>query len=522
MDGYNPFLPNEIKSYRDLMNSISADELFIGLVGHGLFPDKLPPIFTGLSFLKYISDKQGVLNRRESHDWVRFRMKRDIGSFRELGIPNPFAHARLAFHLQTHWEELRQYFTKHTANQSYRVSRTHIRKIPGTDELFHMNYGSPESSDLKLTLSIGMKYRVKCDISKCFPSIYTHAIDWALIGKSKAKNNRNGKICSWSHEIDTLAENTTNGETHGLIIGPHTSNLLSEIILCRVDESLINEGYTFVRFIDDYWCYANSLEEANSFPFALDKNLSLYGLSINQKKTEFSTLPETNQEEWVRALQDCQSEKEILSVPEVRKILDTAIHQTNTMNGKASCINYALKMIAKKPLKSSTKHYLARAGSHLLYLYPYLINLADDYIFHPANMTPGQISYISNLLFDKSMRERDFLSCCYALYFAIIYEFSIDNIAFSDIEKSSDCILMLLSWIYAKEKNMDDLESDLHETARNLYINNSFDTHWLFVYEVLERGDFNNNDSSWKALKKAKVSFVDANAFKRKRQPVRS
>lgn len=85
------------------MNSISADELFIGLVGHGLFPDKLPPIFTGLPFLKYISDKQGALNRRENHDWVRFRMKRDIGSFRELGIPNPFAHARLAFHLQTHW-----------------------------------------------------------------------------------------------------------------------------------------------------------------------------------------------------------------------------------------------------------------------------------------------------------------------------------------------------------------------------------------------------------------------------------
>ena len=179
-------------------------------------------------------------------------------------------------------------------------------------------------------------------------------------------------------------------------------------------------------------------------------------------------------------------------------------------------------MIAKKPLKSSAKHYLARTGSHLLYLYPYLINLADDYIFHPANMTPGQISYISNLLFDKSMRERDFLSCCYALFIAFIYEFSIDNIAFSDIEKSSDCILMLLSWIYAKEKNMDDLESNLHETARNLYINNSFDTHWLFVYEVLERGDFSNNDSSWRALKKAKVSFIDANAFKRKSRPAHS
>ena len=81
---------------------------------------------------------------------------------------------------------------------------------------------------------------------------------------------------------------------------------------------------------------------------------------------------------------------------------------------------------------------------------------------------------------------------------------------------------MRLSWIYAKEKNMDDLESNLHETARNLYINNSFDTHWLFVYEVLERGDFSNNDSSWRALKKAKVSFIDANAFKRKSRPAHS
>lgn len=42
------------------------------------------------------------------------------------------------------------------------------------------------------------------------------------------------------------------GETHGILIGPHSSNILSEIILTVVDRKLYEKHYRYVRAIDDY------------------------------------------------------------------------------------------------------------------------------------------------------------------------------------------------------------------------------------------------------------------------------
>lgn len=41
------------KSYADLMNDISADELYERLLAYGLFADKLPPILSSVAFYDY-------------------------------------------------------------------------------------------------------------------------------------------------------------------------------------------------------------------------------------------------------------------------------------------------------------------------------------------------------------------------------------------------------------------------------------------------------------------------------------
>lgn len=35
-----------MKTYSEMMNAISADEVYEGLLGHGMFSEKLPPVFT--------------------------------------------------------------------------------------------------------------------------------------------------------------------------------------------------------------------------------------------------------------------------------------------------------------------------------------------------------------------------------------------------------------------------------------------------------------------------------------------
>ena len=55
-------------------------------------------------------------------------------------------------------------------------------------------------------LLIGKRYQVKADISNFFPSIYTHSIPWALIGKKLSKENKDGEKF-WFNEIDLYIRN---------------------------------------------------------------------------------------------------------------------------------------------------------------------------------------------------------------------------------------------------------------------------------------------------------------------------
>lgn len=46
-------LPLFPRYYHDFMREISSEELYEGLLGWGLFADKLPPMFTSEPFMQY-------------------------------------------------------------------------------------------------------------------------------------------------------------------------------------------------------------------------------------------------------------------------------------------------------------------------------------------------------------------------------------------------------------------------------------------------------------------------------------
>ena len=166
------------------------------------------------------------------------------------------AHERVCAELKADWGNIQNYFRNVTIGNKYIISRIHVRKMGETDSLFKMNYsnwkidGTPEPD-----ISLGKRYLVQADISKCFPSIYSHAIPWAIATKEVAKQTVYDDSL-WYNKLDLEVRNSTNGETHGLLIGPHTSNILSEIILCRIDEEL-SKKWDYVRNIDDFSCYVN-------------------------------------------------------------------------------------------------------------------------------------------------------------------------------------------------------------------------------------------------------------------------
>ncbi|WP_317423046.1 hypothetical protein [uncultured Acidaminococcus sp.] len=46
---------------------------------------------------------------------------------------------------------------------------------------------------------------------------------------------------SWPDKLDKACRDTTNGETHGVLIGPHASNVLAELLLTKIDAELREE-----------------------------------------------------------------------------------------------------------------------------------------------------------------------------------------------------------------------------------------------------------------------------------------
>ena len=95
-----------------------------------------------------------------------------------------------------------------------------------------------------------------------------------------------------------------------MITGPHSSNIVSEIILCSIDEKLSNKKWTFIRHIDDYEAYVNNESEAGEFLTDLQRELRNYNLTLNHKKTKIFKLPVPINELWIRKINtfDCLTE----------------------------------------------------------------------------------------------------------------------------------------------------------------------------------------------------------------------
>ena len=142
-------------------------------------------------------------------------------------------------------------------------------------------------------------FLMRFDISKCFDSVYTHSIAWAVKNKSFAKDNHNG--VSFENKFDEIIRNSNHGETNGIIIGPETSRIFSEIILQRIDIDTISNlkqdgldlgrDYTVKRYVDDYFVFSKKEETCKKIFKKFKENLESYKLHINESKTNIYTTP---------------------------------------------------------------------------------------------------------------------------------------------------------------------------------------------------------------------------------------
>jgi hypothetical protein len=529
------------KSYYELLNEISQDELLDGLLGYGLFAEKIPPVLTAEIFLNFCKNPPiGFTFNDSQKKYIYYESMRNINVPRVLAIPNPIAYHNQCKVLSDNWDKLLEYFKGQTQNQEHRISRIHIRKIDDSfkvlqtcyfeeiedfdlddyptlvqNHLFEMNHKNFCTDDYpEPNLLIGKRYVVKADISNCFPSIYTHSLSWALVTKEEAKKkSKPTDSHEWFNKIDKTTRNLKDGETHGILIGSHASNLVSEVILTAVDKAMYDHKneYRYIRNIDDYTCYIDTKEKAEEFLVDLSTELKKYGLMLNHKKTEILKLPLASTENWVRKLNSfIFSNDDKWKLSEVRAYLDIALDLMFHNKENSAILNYAIKVLAKKKMPANAKDYFIKTVHHLVLLYPYLVSLLDDKVFITFSIDKSQIEKIAKDLFELGKSKRLYEAMSYALFFSLKYDFLLTEELFEKVKNSHDAVLLLLAYLHDK-KYLNSSDNFNRTTIGKMYrdlantLKDDIDEYWIFVYEVLTAGSLKND---WKQLKQAHVTFI--------------
>ena len=508
-------------------SGLSPDDVLTGLLDFGLFAEKVPPCLTskGLAELATASyadifDDPSKLKdavEKTSHDYIRYEAIRDINIPRHLGIPHPESYALQALAIKKHWDEIKA----HCAKPSPAVSRIHVRHMGGGC-IFEMSYKGVERYQFEedeIEWRCGAKFVVKADIASCFPSMYTHSIPWVLHGLDVAKKSTSlGKL--YGNLLDKCTQNTRDRQTNGLLIGPHASNIIAEIILTNIDTALQAKDHKkLTRHIDDYTYYADNYEDAERFLKDLGLSLRTYEMALNEKKTRILPLPRPSSENWTQELQRFVFPMgEELRFSIIRSFLDLALENAQAA-GTSAPLNYALKMLADKhgerKLNPRAKRLYVQEAINLTISYPYLAPVLDKVVFDRYRFTgiDKKIANFAAALIGLGTQKLYPDTIAHALYYALKHKIAIPvtEAELLAVLPLDDCVVNVLLLEYAPQHGLKKLHKAVKARAMQLKSagHRDQDRNWLLIYQTWTEKELTGNGQAFLAmLKKAKFQFL--------------
>ena len=506
------------------VQGLTANSGFLSLADHGLFNDRMPHCFTSKGLSKHITQNmRDILAEKDEkelrktlaktrHDFIRYDSLRDVNVPRQLGVPHPESHLLQCLVIEHYWQQIKC----HCSKPAVPASRTFVRKMVG-DRVFHMNYKGKDRDSLEerdLRGMVGSQYVVKADISACYPSIYTHSIPWAMHGKTKAKKNRGFSLPG--NLLDSVTQGTRDGQTNGLLIGPDTSSVISEIILTKIDAMMQSQGYKqFTRYIDDYTFYAQTHEEAEQFVHHLGLILREYELVLNERKTSITPMPRAIEAEWVRELQSFSFSNlgPLIDRRTVRNFLDLAL-DLSAKHGSNRVLNYAFKMIPEN-LSGAAKRFVVLQAVNLAVLYPYLAPILKEYVFQRHQFTgirPIVHDFIVSLV-RAGIRKVHPDAIAHGLYYSLSYRMQLPEVEtkFLDVVDMGDCLTNILLLEYARLFKASNIRPKVRVFTDSLQTleRREKDRYWLLIYQMWDANKLNCEGQTYLAqLRKSGFQFV--------------
>lgn len=261
---------------------------------------------------------------------ISYSIRRDNNSDRHLGLPHPISQHKMCKFYEKHAHmvsnvcgrsELSLRFPSRVATH-YVDPRYKQKELTPTDEhstdedpvgfrdqarwastyfsyreysLSHKFFESEEFIELERRFS----RMLTLDISRCFPSIYTHSIEWCMRGKEFAKRYlpKKGKT-TFESDFDNAIRHGNWNETHGILVGPEFSRVFAEVVLQSVDRDFARRCEEFKsgklvakRYVDDYYLFSNESDSLRQAESLIKSSLHELNLHLNESKRAEITRP---------------------------------------------------------------------------------------------------------------------------------------------------------------------------------------------------------------------------------------
>lgn len=489
-------------------------------LARGYFPRELPPVFSTLDFGNAALGLKATGTAGKWTKPVEINLARPGSLRRRLAIPNPFSQLHLVRECSAAWPAL----DAHLGQSSISLSRP---KLGGTSDEralpFHTPFGDRPSE--RLARMWRSRFTVRADISDCYGSIYTHSLEWALHTKATAKANiGKGKNKLLGTRLDIAVRNAQDGQTKGIPVGPDSSLLLAEIILCSIDVELQNSmphtKQSAIRLMDDIEFFAQTRAEAEDFLTTWDSNLHSYGLSLNPRKTEILEGPVPHDSSWRIDLsqftfRNAQGDKKLAN--DISGFFARAFDLAREYPDD-SILSYAISRVAS--LSMSATGWSAFQSSMLA-----AVTADPSCLRHVSREFARAASAGMNL--NKSMIEKTLNQLCiyhapfehgsevsWSLHILMHLELKLDSKAARLVAQMQDncCLLLLMDFaksgrIFGHRPNVSPIE----DRADHTLAPQSED--WLLGYEMCRSGwiggNAYKNSAHWNELLDAKVAFFN-------------
>ena len=481
------------------------------------------------------------ISKYSSSKGTVFSISKGKLSRRFLQIPNPKHFSLLSEKIANKWTDFEHVFALSEYSKSYPVPETN----PSKRSVSTVSKSLSDFRTSRLQTSFGKIIEVSVDISKFYPTIYTHSVAWGLLGKDKAKSyfkqkdnlaaliaagDADAALYKSAEEIDIAIRSCQERQSIGIPIGPDTSHILAEIVACRIDSILktkfddIGLSLKACRYYDDYYLYVSTRDEADKVLKGLQLILADFQLEINESKVTIKEFPFAFEDEFAT------------------RLLQFVFKKTNLINSLKHYFSLIWGFVEKNSKRPVwVVKYSLRVFEYRAITIPRNSwSLFEDLLFKTALIEPSVLDIMARILLtynsylDVSSKSKlkDLINTIvndhcplnhnfevsWALWIAKTFNIEIDENSANKIIDTRDSIsnLILLDLINTTglvhgSPNINALEIELKDDIL-------FSENWLLAYESVKKGwlvpanaNLINDNLFFKMLHDLDVEFYDPN-----------